>query len=117
MLGQAFLSFETVSLFCGSDCPGTLYVEQIRLKLTEIHLHLPPEPWHYTCGLLLLDFVFVSKSLKFLGAPCVEVVPHLWRSEPIFSSWFSLLPVDSWDPTQLWQQGPSPYLAAAPSFF
>jgi hypothetical protein len=39
-----FWNFETGSL-CGPGHPGTYYVHQAGLKLTEVYLPLPPECW------------------------------------------------------------------------
>jgi hypothetical protein len=36
--------WDRVSLY-SSGCPGTYYVDHAGLKLTEIHLPLPPECW------------------------------------------------------------------------
>jgi hypothetical protein len=36
----------TVALY-SLGCPGTHYVGQAGLELTELHLHLPPKCWSY----------------------------------------------------------------------
>ncbi|KAM7320530.1 hypothetical protein ACRRTK_020973 [Alexandromys fortis] len=41
---KIFILQNTVSL-CSPVCPGTCFVDQADLKLTEIHLPLPPECW------------------------------------------------------------------------
>jgi hypothetical protein len=38
-----FFSFQNRVSLCSPSCPGTCFVDQAGLELTEIHLPLPPE--------------------------------------------------------------------------
>lgn len=42
---------DRVSSICSSTWPGTRYVDQVSLELTEIHLPQPPLSWNFNSGL------------------------------------------------------------------
>jgi hypothetical protein len=44
-----FASQDRISL-CSLGCPGSSFIDQAGLELTEIHLPLPPECWDLRCA-------------------------------------------------------------------
>lgn len=53
-MGKCFYLFEDRVLLCSLCRPETCYIDQASLKLSELHLPLPPESWDQRCAPLHL---------------------------------------------------------------
>lgn len=62
---------------CGPGCPGTMSLDHVGFKLTELRLPLPQKYWDYTCVTLLWARVVILKAWDKLG-----MLLHVWSPSP-----------------------------------